>query len=74
MMTFLKKIFQKNTKTCEHCGCRINPKKDPALCVHGSELGIPFDTYICEPCCEKICYEYEAYEAEYEDIKIAEED
>ena len=71
MWKFLTKMFQKNTKTCENCGCSINPKKDAALCLHGEEHGIPFETYICEPCCEKICFEYEP---EFEDVTIAEED
>lgn len=69
MRTFLMKMFQKNTKTCEHCGCGINPKKDAAICLHGEENGIPFETYICEPCCEKICFEYD----EVEGLEVAED-
>jgi hypothetical protein len=49
----------------------IDIKNDPALCLHGEENGIPFETYICEPCCEKICAEYDP---EFEDVNIVEED
>lgn len=69
MLRFLKKIFQKNTKICEHCGCGINPKKDAAICLHGTDNGIAFEQWVCEPCCEKICYEYEQ-----RDVNFVEED
>jgi hypothetical protein len=71
MWTFLTKIFRKTTKTCNSCGCGIDIKNDPALCLHGEENGIPFETYVCEPCCEKICAEYDP---DFEDINIVEED
>lgn len=73
MWTFLKKIFQRHTKTCDQCGCGINPKKDAAICLHGSEHGIPFEQWVCEDCCMKIAYEYEEY-FELEDVVGAEED
>jgi hypothetical protein len=66
------RMFQKNTKTCDHCGCSINPKADAALCLHGEEHGIPFEQWICEPCCLKVAYEYEQY-FELEDATVAEE-
>jgi len=72
MWTFLTKIFQRNTKTCEHCGCGINPKKDAAICLHGEEHGIVFEQWVCEDCCMKIAYEYEAY-YELEDAAVVEE-
>ena len=73
MWTFLTKIFQRHTKNCDHCGCGINPKKDAAICLHGSEHGIPFEQWVCEDCCMKVAYEYEEY-FELEDVVGAEED
>ena len=73
MWKFLTKIFQRHTKTCEHCGCGINPKRDAAICLHGSEHGIPFEQWVCEDCCMKVAYEYEEY-FELEDVVGAEED
>ena len=71
MWQFLMTIFRKTTKTCDRCGCSIHPRKDAALCLHGEENGIAFQTYICEPCCVKICNEQEP---DFEDINIVEED
>lgn len=73
MLKSLMMMFQKNTKTCDHCGCSINPKVDAALCLHGSDNGIPFEQWVCEPCCEKIAYEYEQEFAD-EEVNIAEQD
>jgi len=69
MLKSLTKIFQKNTKTCDYCEGSIDPEKDAALCFHGSEPdGSLYEQWICEPCCEKISYEYD----EIEEIEVAE--
>ncbi len=72
MWKFLTKIFQKNTKICDKCGCGINPKKDAAICLHGSEHGLTFEKWVCEDCCMKIANDYEEY-FELEDVNVAEE-
>lgn len=53
MLKFLTKIFQKNTKICDQCGCGIDPKKDAAICLHGEQLGVEFEVYVCENCAEQ---------------------
>jgi hypothetical protein len=53
------KIFQKPTKICDQCGA-ILKKNDPAVCLHGVDNSLEFEIFICEPCCEKIAFEYDA--------------
>lgn len=73
MWNWLTRLFQKNTTICDQCGCSINPKKDAALCLHGSDHGIPFEQWICEDCCMNVANEYERY-YQLEDVIGAEED
>lgn len=73
MLKSLMKIFQKNTKLCDQCGCGINPKKDVALCLHGEQNGMPFEIYVCEPCAEK-AWRDTMNDDMLEDVNIAEED
>ena len=73
MWNWLTKIFRRNTKICDQCGCGINANKDAAICLHGSEHGITFERWVCEDCCMKIANEYEEY-FELEDAVGAEED
>mgnify|MGYP003338616932 CR=1 FL=1 len=70
MLQFLMKIFRKPTKICDHCGT-ILKKNDPAICLHGTDSGLDFELYICEPCCEKIAYEYDS-ELSLEEFEVAE--
>lgn len=67
MLTFLTRMFRKNTKICDQCGV-ILKKKDPAICLHGVEDGLQYEIYVCEPCCMKLAYEYD----ELEELDIAE--
>ena len=64
------KIFKRNIKTCDQCGCSINVKSDAALCLHGTEKDVIFELWICEPCCKRIAEEDDCFD----EVKIAEED
>lgn len=68
MWTYLMKMFQKNTKTCDQCGVVLK-KNDPAICLHGIDEGLEYEIYVCEPCCERIAQEYD----EVEEVKLAED-
>lgn len=71
MWTFLKKIFQRHTKTCDQCGCDINVKRDAAICLQGEEHGRSFEIYVCEPCAERLWLE-SLNDDMFEELDIAE--
>lgn len=69
MWKFLTRLFRKNIKICDQCQSAINVDKDAAICLRGIQDGVPYEAYVCEPCCEKLSYDY-GFE---EEVNFAEE-